>query len=56
MSKLIEDYALLGDGETAALLARTARSIGCAGRDLTTTRVLPRYLGRTITVIGLLLL
>ena len=32
MSARIEDYAMIGDCETAALVCATARSTGCAGR------------------------
>ena len=48
----IEDYALLGDLQTAALLGRTARSTGAASRASTRARASPRCSARPTTGAG----
>jgi hypothetical protein len=44
MSKRIEDYGLIGNLVSAALVSRDGRSIGCACRASTRPPASPRYL------------
>ena len=46
MASRIEDYALIGDCQTAALVAREARSTGCASRVSTPAPASPRCWAR----------
>ena len=52
MGVRIEDYGLIGDCETAALVSGTARSIGCAGRVSTPARASRRCSGSRRTDAG----
>ena len=54
MALRIEDYAMIGDCETAAWSAATVRSIGCAGLALTRPRVSPHCLEQQTMAAGYL--